>query len=339
MDPRPGSLCQSDQRPIPKLTMRNELYLRYRPKTLDEIVGQNSAIASIQRLIERNNIPHCILLTGPTGVGKTTIGRILRRVLKCHKTDYHEKDCTTEEKPLDFVRELKRSTSLCPMNGKVSVWFLEEFQSLARAGFSQQALLKLLEDCPSHVYFILATTDPSKIFKAIHSRATEVRLGPVATKDLKVLIERVATAEKMEITKDVIESVAEASEGSARKALVILEQIGSLDGEKAQLEAIDRASASKDEAIKLARLLLFGNPKWPEVAKTLKDIAAEDPEGIRRLIMAYARTILIGSENKPPNMKFAPRAFYVIDIFSKPFYDTQHAGLAAACWEFLNPEN
>lgn len=315
-----------------------DLYKKHRPKKLEDVIGQDAALASIRKAIARQKIPHCILFTGPTGVGKTTLGRIMRRILKCSKMDYHEKDCTTEGSPLDYVRSLVNSIHKCPMGGEVSIWFLEEFQSLARAGFSQQALLKLIEDCPDHVYFILATTDPEKINKALRGRATEIRLNAISEQHLKELVVKVANTEKMTITQKVIGSIAEAAEGSARKALVILEAVGSLSGEKAQLEAIDKASATKDEAIKLCRLLMFNRrPHWNEVAKILRDVASEDAEGIRRLMLSYARSCLIGGDNKPPNLGFAPKAYAIIDIFSKPFYDTQHAGLAAACWEFCNP--
>lgn len=316
--------------------MSSEYYKRFRPKTIDEVLGQETAVAEIQKFIAKEKFPHCLLLTGPSGVGKTTIGRITRRMLKCHKNDYHEKDCTTIDKPLEFVKELKRSTSLHPMCGKVSVWFLEEFQSLSRSGFSQQGLLKLIEDCPDHVYFILATTDPDKILKTIHSRATHLRLNPVKTASMKELLKKVVEAEKLAVSDEVIDAIVDAAEGGARKALVILEQIGSLEGEATQLGAIDEASVSKDKAIKLAQMLMFGRPQWPEVAKVLRDVTGEDAEGLRYMILAFARSCLIGKEERGPNMKIAGRAYALIDLFSRNFFDSKHAGLAAACFEFLN---
>lgn len=316
--------------------MSNELYRTYRPKTLEEMVGQQEAVDSIRSLLDRG-CPHSLLITGPTGVGKTTLGRIIRRELGCSKFDYHEKDCTTEDKPLQFVKELRRSASLSPMKGNVTVWFLEEFQSLTRSNFSQQALLKLLEDCPRHVYFMLATTDPDKVLKTIRSRSTEIRLSAIAPKPMATMLHRVIKAEGIKITEPVIESIIEGAEGGMRKALVILEQVGHLKGEKAQLKGVDKASVAKDEAIKLARLLIFGRPQWPEVAKVLRDVSDEEPESMRYMILGYAKSCLIGSDSRPPNLKIAERAYSVIDLFSRNFYDSKHAGLAAACWEFFNP--
>lgn len=314
----------------------NEIYKRYRPKSLDGIVGQDKAIASIRKLVEKDSVPHAILLTGPSGTGKTTIARILKRILKCSNPDYREVDCATTEKPLEVVRDIRRNMQLQPMEGPCRIFFLEEVQSLSRAGFSQQALLKLLEDVPPHVYFILATTDPQKLHRAVHTRCSEIKLASLSSKALEELVLSIVKEEKMELAEDVLEEIVEVSEGSARKALVILEQVGFLpQGE--QLEAIRSTTLDKDEAFELAKLLMFGSHPWPEVAKILRGLGDSDPESIRYLVLSFARSCMIGKEDRGPNMKIASRAFAVIDVFSSNFYDSKHAGLAAACWEVMNP--
>jgi DNA polymerase III gamma/tau subunit len=314
-----------------------EYYKKFRPQKLNEVIGQGAAVKSLAQQFERNAFPHATLLTGPSGTGKTTLGRILRRMLKCAKCDYYEKDCTREKEPLEFVRGLARSSNLAPMGGPCIVWFLEEFQSLSRAGFSQQALLKLLEDTPGHVYFILATTDPDKIHRAIHTRCFEVRLNALKPQDLTALLAKVIEAERLKVSDDVLSEVIDAAEGSARKALVILEQVGSLKSEKDQLEAIKQASFTKEEAIALARLLFNPRSAWIDVAKVLRVLGSQDAEGIRYCILTYARSCMIGKEGgSVPNPKFAGRAYAIIDIFSRNFFDSKHAGLAAACWEVMN---
>src|SRR6266480_3545550 len=144
-----------------------EFYRKYRPKTLKGIVGQEGAISSLQKLIDKGTIPHALLFTGPSGSGKTTIARIVKDHLGCGDADYQEVDCAVVESPIEAVRAIHRASHLSPMSGSCRIFFLEEVQSLSKAGFSQQALLKLLEEVPDHVYFILATTDPTKLNKAI----------------------------------------------------------------------------------------------------------------------------------------------------------------------------
>lgn len=309
--------------------MSQELYKRYRPRTLKGIVGQDGAVASLQKLIDKGSIPHAILLTGPSGCGKTTIGRILKELLQCGDADYREVDCPSVDSPLETVKTLQRAARLSPMAGECRVFFLEEAQSLSRAGFSQQALLKLLEDVPSHAYFILATTDAGKLHKAIHTRCTEVKLVSLSEISLKRVVQRVIDKEQMKVSEDIIAEIVDAADGSARKALVILEQVGSLETEEEQIKAVQASSINKDQAILLARELFKPDVQWSSVAAILKEIK-DDPEGVRYLVLNYFRTVLLGGG------RFAPRAFMVIEIFSRNFYDSKAAGLAAACYEVVN---
>jgi DNA polymerase III subunit gamma/tau len=303
-----------------------DLYKRYRPKTLADVAGQFAAVASLQRLMDKGKLPHCILLTGPSGTGKTTIGRIIKRFLKCGSADYQEVDCAVVESPLDTVRMMRRVSNLHPMAGDCRVWFLEEAQSLSRAGFSQQAMLKLLEDVSDTVYFILATTDAQKLHRAVHTRCTEIRLIPLPALALEKLLLKVIAAEKMEVSEDVVVGIVEAADGSARKALVILEQVAGLKGDTAQMQGVQGSSVNKSLAIDLARALINPRAQWAPVATLLKDLKDEDPEGLRYLILGYARSVMLGGGN------LAPRAFMIIDYFSDNFYDSKQAGLAAACW-------
>jgi len=310
-----------------------ELYKKYRPRTLKGVVGQDAAVASLQRLIDGNRVPHTLLFTGPSGCGKTTVARILKDVLRCGDADWIEMNCA-DFKGIDMVREIRRNANLSPMAGDCRIWLIDEAHKLT--GDAQNAFLKLLEDTPRHVYFFLATTDPQKLIKTIHTRATEIKLGAMSVSALETVLKRVCLKEGVELTETVISEIAEAADGSARKALVILEQVMGLEGEEAQLQAIATTALDKTDAFRLAQLLFNWDRRatWSDIADVLRRLANDDPEAIRYVVLGYARSCLLGkSGGSAPRTEVCWKAFKIIDIFGRNFYDSKMAGLAAACWE------
>jgi DNA polymerase III gamma/tau subunit len=312
--------------------MNKELYHKYRPKTLKAVLGQDAAVRALQRRMDKGNPPHVFLLSGPSGVGKTTIARILADMLGCQRQDYVEIN-SADFKGIEMVRSIRSHVNLAPLVGKCRVWLIDEAHKLTND--AQNALLKVLEDTPSHVYFMLATTDPQKLIKAIHGRVTEVKLIAMRAGPLADLVSEVADNEGFEVSNDVVDEIVEAAEGSARKALVILEHVGPLGNDEEQLAAIRTTTFNKEQAIDLARLLINPRANWVDVAKVLRALKDEEAEGVRYCVLGYARAVLVGGEDKGPNLKMAPQAFKVIDVFSKNFFDSKHAGLAAACWEVV----
>lgn len=315
--------------------MSQEYYKRYRPKSLKTVVGQDAAVASLERLMAKG-LPHAILLTGPSGCGKTTIGRIVKDHLQCGDGDFIEIN-SADFKGIEMVRDIRRHANLSPMHGNARVWLIDECHKLTSD--AQNAFLKILEDTPPHAYFLLATTDPQKLIKTIHTRCSEVKLVGLSAQALQRVLQRVIDKESLKVSEDVITEIIEACEGSARKALVILEQVGSLEGEDEQIKAIQATTFDKDAAFKLAQAIMgFGDQNWGSVAKMLRGLLEQDAEGIRYVILGYARSCLIGKPDKPPNMKYCSRAFKVIECFGRNFYDSKHAGLAAACFEVISTE-
>lgn len=302
--------------------MHPELYRRHRPTLFKGVVGQPDAVRVLHDFVKRQSIPHALLFTGPSGCGKTTLARIMQVKLECSDDDFSEINAA-DFRGIDTVRDIRMRMNLAPLGGKTRVWLIDEAHQMVSQ--AQNALLKMLEDPPAHVYFMLATTDPAKLLKTIVTRCTEVRVKPLSPAVMEELIKTVAAAEGVELAEDVRDKLVNHADGSARKALVLLNSIIKLEDQIQQLAAIE-ASDIKPQAIKLAQLLIAPNPVWLEVAKVVKSLSDEDPEQLRWMILGYAKSVLLGG-------RLAGRAALLIQCFERNFYDSKHAGLALACWE------
>lgn len=307
--------------------VEQELYKKHRPSKLSELYGQKAAVALLQDLGRRNAIPHCLLLSGPSGCGKTTIARILKSKLKCSDSDFAELNCAGDARGIDAVREIRSRMGLSPMGGDCRIWLLDEAGKLT--GDAQTALLKMLEDTPGHVYFILCTTDPQKLIATIRTRSTEVTVKSLDRSTMNKLLTDVMGREGIKLSKEVVDKITQSAEGSPRKALVILNQVMGLATEEEQLGAAGVGDASP-KAIEIARLLMNPQTKWVDMAKVLKEVD-EDPESLRWMVLGYAQSVMLGGG------KAAERAYQIVLAFQFNFYDSKRAGLVSACYGVIVP--
>ncbi len=309
-----------------------ELYRRYRPSKFSEVVGQDESVTVLSELGRRNAVPQFLLLTGPSGCGKTTLARILRKKLKCGDADYVEINAA-KERGIDMVRDIERRMGFKPIGGPCRMWICDECHQLtvdAQGGF-----LKILEDTPPWVYFVFCTTDPQKLKSTIRTRATSINLKAVGRTDLKSLIHRVAEAELgVGFSDEVSDKIVDMSDGSPRKALVLLGQVLGIEDEEKQLSVL-RDSDYQTEAIELCRALLNPRGGWSEIAKILKGIEGldEQVESIRWMVLDYMASVAVGGS------KQAQRAVDIINLFKTPFYDSKRAGLILACHDAVSQEN
>ena len=300
-----------------------ELYKKHRPKKLKDIYGQPATVTKLNNIFEHDNIPHSILFTGPSGCGKTTLARIVRRKLKCSKYDFHE----DAPRKIDDIRLIGNRMRQAPMKGPCLVWLIDECHKLTSD--AQDEFLKMLEDTPRHVYFLLTTTDPQKLKTTVKNRCTEFAVRPLKETHIQALLQIVCKEEEVKVTQDVICKIIDNSNGSARQALVLLNAIINLDSEDEMLEAI-LAVTSETQAFAIVQALLY-KPKtsWKEMARILKATEGEEPEQIRWLVLSCCKTELLKAGH------LSGRAFLIIDAFRDNFYDSKLAGLAAACYEVI----
>lgn len=304
--------------------MERELHISRRPQAFKDVLGQDAAVKQLKAMGKAGKVPHCLLFTGPSGCGKTTLARITRRNLRCGDADFHELNCA-QQRGIDMVREIQSRVGLAPMDGKARVWLIDEAHQLTAD--AQGAFLKLLEEPPAHVYFMLATTNPEKLKNTIRTRCTEIKVRSLSNKELTGLCSSLHEEHTGEgLTDAVATALCDAAEGSCRKALVLLQQVASIEDEAGKL-AVLQSTADNAEGIQVARALLNTRTTWHQMASVLKSVT-EEPETLRWLVLSYATTVLL-------NGKGNERAALVIEEFSDNFFDTKRAGLVLSCYNVI----
>jgi DNA polymerase-3 subunit gamma/tau len=279
-----------------------ELYKKYRPQSLKEIHGNKETVNSLTTLFEKNELPHSILLTGPKGCGKTTLGRIIKNELGCRDFDYKELD-TAVFRGIDTVRDIRQQMMFSPVQSPCRVWLLDEVHSLGRGADSakneaQNAFLKSLEDTPEHVYFILCTTNPEMLISTIKSRCVEFKVQALSDMEMTGLIKKVLKKEKEQIPSSVTKSIVKYAEGSPRNALQLLEKVFHLNDEKEMLYLVKSESQDQAGAVNALCQALLKGEKWDKVKGILSALKNDDPESIRRGIIGYAGAVLLnGNES------------------------------------------
>ncbi len=209
------------------------MYRKYRSLSLTDIVGQPQITTSLGNAIKNGNISHAYLFTGPKGTGKTSVARILAHNLNKMKyqvednyVDIIEIDAASNRR-IDEIRDLLEKAHIMPVSAKYKVYIIDEVHMLTKEAFN--ALLKTLEEPPSHVIFILATTELHKLPQTIISRTQKHTFKPIAKIDTIKRLEYICKKESINIDESALELIADHSEGSLRDALSILDQVSSID--------------------------------------------------------------------------------------------------------------
>jgi DNA polymerase-3 subunit gamma/tau len=212
--------------------MSKALYRKYRSKSLNEIIGQKHITDILTRAIKSGRISHAYLFTGPRGVGKTSVARILAHEI--NRLEYDEKNNHLDIIEIDAasnngvedVRDLREKVQIAPVSADKKIYIIDEVHMLSKQAFN--ALLKTLEEPPAHVVFILATTNIEKLPATIISRTQRFSFRPIMTQDAVSHLSNIAKQENIKIDKDALKLIAEHSDGSFRDSISLLDQLSNL---------------------------------------------------------------------------------------------------------------
>lgn len=301
-----------------------ELYKKYRPKKFFQIIGQDAIVSNLKNKIKKHTLPHSILLSGPSGCGKTTIARILARYLKCSKSDFNEIN-SANFRGIDMIRTIQSRMNTAPMDGECKVYLIDEVHKLSNDAMN--AFLKILEDTPKHVYFFLCTTEPQKLLKTIRTRCMDISVKPLNNKQMKELLESICKKANLviELSEEVVNKIIENADGSPRQALVYLDVIKDCETEEEMIDCIIQKT-SETVGFDIAKALINPKAKWSDISKLLKEVEGQDIEQIRRIILGYAKAVML-------NNKLVNRCYLIIDAFRDNYFDSGMAGLVASCFE------
>ena len=274
--------------------MAEALYRKYRPQIFEDVVGQEHIERTIKNAIAQDKVSHAYLFTGPRGTGKTTTARLLAKALLCEKGPTAEPDGTCDECEMiaagehpdvyeldaasrtgvENVREeIIGRVQFAPTRGRYKVYIIDEVHMLSTAAFN--ALLKTLEEPPSHVVFILATTDPQKVPETIHSRCQRFDFRRISTEAMVSRLGAICTAENVEFEGEALELIAHRAEGGMRNALTSLEQLIAFGDGAVTMEVAERMLGAVDST---------------DLADIVRTIGARDAAACFRWVAEYVET-------------------------------------------------
>lgn len=218
------------------------LYRKYRPSNFKEVLGQDHIVKALTGAIKEGQISHAYLFAGGRGTGKTSVARIFANELDVNEKDIYEIDAASN-RGIDDIRELRDAVATLPYESKYKIYIIDEVHMLTKEAFN--ALLKTLEEPPSHVIFILATTELEKLLDTVVSRCQVFIFKKPNREILKKMLENVAKSEGYKLDAGSLDLVAIMADGSYRDALGILQKIiNASDDKKISLEEVEKITGA-----------------------------------------------------------------------------------------------
>jgi len=301
------------------------LQVQYRPKSFKTFIGNEEVVESLKLVLDRENPPSAFLFTGGGGTGKTTIGRIVRRELGCHVSDFREINAS-DDTGVDGIRKVIESVKYAPLSGNRKVILYDEAHMLSKS--AQEAMLKVLEEPPEYVTFIICTTNPEALKQTFKRRCHHYDLNSLKRTELSTLCKRVLKAEKVKYRQKIVSKICSLADGSAGQALKLLDQVIDFTDEEKAIEVLQSTGVEESELIIAIRTLLNDSikarTKWVKISKVLKNIKT-DGEGARRAVLAYLSKVLLNNGSTGVAL--------MMEHFENNFYDSGKSGLILAFYK------
>ena len=323
--------------------MSQALYRIWRPASWEEVVGQDHIIQTLKNAVTADKVSQAYLFAGPRGTGKTTTARLLAKAVNCLDPDLSKRPCNACENciavnegrfldlieidaasntSVDDIRELRDNINFSPSQGRFKVYIIDEVHMLSTSAFN--ALLKTLEEPPSHVIFVLATTEIHKIPATVLSRCQrhEFRRIPVQTiiEKLKLL----CAQEHIEIEDEALSLVARQATGSLRDAISLIDQLSSI-GKVITLETAQNilGTATSQAVLDLGQAIQdHDSARGLELIHTALD-AGTDPRQFARQVVDYLRTLLVIKLNGSKDLELLPEVRSLMEAHAQNFSTEQ----------------
>ena len=298
--------------------MHITLYRKYRPSSFSEVSGENEIVKSLKLSLKNKSMAHAYLFSGPRGVGKTTIARLIAKGVNCLNLKENGEPCNecknckainegrfsdlieidaASNRSIDEIRSLKEKINYQPVEGLKKVYIIDEAHMLTKEAFN--ALLKTLEEPPAHVIFILATTELEKILPTIISRCQRYDFKPLDLEEMKAGLEHILKEENLSMTDDVYPVIYENSSGSMRDSISILERlIVTANGKEINLKiAEDTLGITPSSRIKIFLNKILNENEY-DIINELESLANEsfDIELFFKDLAKYCKNAILKKE-------------------------------------------
>ncbi|OHA88013.1 MAG: DNA polymerase III, subunit gamma and tau [Candidatus Zambryskibacteria bacterium RIFCSPHIGHO2_01_FULL_43_25] len=284
------------------------LYRKYRPQTFNDVIGQDHIVKVLEGALKQDNISHAYLFAGSRGTGKTSVARIVAHELKCEMEDVYEIDAASN-RGIDDIREIRESVNTLPFRSLYKVYIVDEVHMLTKEAWN--AFLKTLEEPPSHVIFIMATTEMEKVPETVLSRCQIFQFKKPNTAMLKEMVANVAKKEGFTLAPASTELIALLAEGSFRDAQGILQKVLSFSpagasekDKKIDPSEVEEVTGAPKNTLINECLSAISNKNLASAIKTLHAVSKEnvDMRVFLKLLLQKMRAVLllrVAPEMKP----------------------------------------
>jgi DNA polymerase III, subunits gamma and tau len=308
--------------------MSQALYRTWRPSSWEEVVGQEHIVQTLKNAIAANKVGQAYLFAGPRGTGKTTSARLLAKAVNCLAEDAAQRPCNACENCLainqgrfldlieidaasntsvDDIRELRDKINFSPSQGRFKVYIIDEVHMLSTSAFN--ALLKTLEEPPSHVIFVLATTEIHKIPATVLSRCQRHEFRRIPVQTILEKLKLICAQENISIDEEALSLIARQSTGSMRDAISLVDQLSSLNNRITLATAQDiLGTATSQSVIDLVQAIQDNaSGKGLEIIHKALDAGA-DSRQFARQVVEYLRSLLVIKLNGGKDLEILPES-------------------------------